>query len=144
MNGPADPNQGAPLPGVGVLAVVWHRDRILLVRRRRPPQAGHWGFPGGHIRPGETLREAARRELREETGIDAEPGEPFTALDLIDRDGDGGIRHHYALIAVTLRYLAGRPIPADDADAADWFEAARLPAPLCPGVDRLVAASRPG
>jgi len=138
----ADP-EGGPWPRAGVLAVVWHGDRILLVRRRNAPQALHWGFPGGHLRPGEPLGEAAARELREETGIQAEPEAPFTALDVIERDEAGTLRHHFALVAVRLTYHAGSPVAADDAEAAGWFAPAALPTPLCTDVERLIAASRP-
>lgn len=131
-------------PRVGVLAMVWHRDRILLVHRRRAPQAGHWGFPGGHVEPGERLAEAAGRELYEETGVRASPESALPAIDLIDRAADGAIRHHFVLVPVRLRYQGGQPAASDDAIAAAWFEPAALPEPLCTDVADLVAASHPG
>ncbi|HKJ71446.1 MAG TPA: NUDIX hydrolase, partial [Gammaproteobacteria bacterium] len=79
----------------------------------------------------------------EETGIEADPGAPFTALDVIEHDDDGGLRHHFALVAVPLAYRSGEPDPGDDAAAAGWFAPARLPDPLCTDVAELVAASRP-
>ena len=130
-------------PKVGVLAMVWHQDRILLVHRRRAPQAGRWGFPGGHVEPGEQLAEAAGRELYEETGIRAEPESILPAMDLIDRATDGALRHHFVLVPVRLRYQGGQPAPFDDAAAAEWFAPEALPDPLCTDVAELVAASRP-
>ncbi|MFA9461049.1 NUDIX hydrolase [Thiohalorhabdus sp. Cl-TMA] len=132
----------APQPRPGVLAVVWNGPRVLLVKRRNPPQAGHWGFPGGRLEWGETLLEAARRELREETGIVGEPREAFSALDVLDRDESGILRHHYALIAVHLLYRSGTPEASDDALAADWYAPDHLPGPLCQGVPDLVRHSR--
>src|SRR5690554_2944487 len=72
-----------PVPGV--LAVVARNGQVLLVRRAKPPDRGMWGFPGGRIEPGETAAEAAVRELREETGVDASAGRVLTAIDVIDR-----------------------------------------------------------
>ena len=142
MPGPSD-SSGDILPRVGVLAVVWRHRRVLLVRRRNPPQAGHWGFPGGSLRPGEPLRAAAQRELREETAVEGKPGAPFTAVDVIDRDRAGRIRYQFALIAVPLAYVGGTPKADDDAEAADWFDPDDLPQPLCTDVADLVAASQP-
>lgn len=131
-----------PFPHSGVLAVVWERDRVLLVQRRNPPQASHWGFPGGRVESGETLRTAARRELWEETGVLARPEEPFTALDMLDRDEKGVLRFHYILVAVRLTFQQGTPVAGDDALAADWFEPGALPHPLCNDVRWLVDRSR--
>ena len=60
-------------PLVGVIAVVCHRDRVVLVQRGKQPSAGMWGFPGGHLELGETALQAAARELHEETGVTALP-----------------------------------------------------------------------
>jgi ADP-ribose pyrophosphatase YjhB (NUDIX family) len=113
------------------------------VRRRNPPNAGHWGFPGGRLEAGETLRCAARRELREETGVEAEPGAPFSAVDVIQHDAEGNLSYHFTLVAVTLSFVRGTPAAADDAEAADWFNPRELPQPLCTDVADLVAASSP-
>lgn len=131
-------------PRVGVLALVWHRRRILLVQRSRAPQAGRWGFPGGHVEPGEQLTEAATRELLEETGIQAAAETTLPPIDLIERGSEGDLRHHFVLVPISLRYQGGQPAPSDDAIAAEWFEPEALPEPLCTDVADLVAASRPG
>ncbi|MFX6119029.1 NUDIX domain-containing protein, partial [Acinetobacter baumannii] len=64
QSGPASER---PIPAT--IAVVLRDDRVLLVRRANPPDAGRWGFPGGKIERGETIAEAAIRELMEETAV---------------------------------------------------------------------------
>jgi len=115
-----------PSPIAAVLAVVVHEGRTLLVRRSNPPDAGLWGFPGGKIEYGETIRAAALRELMEETGIRAEARETVATLDAFDRSDGGDIRHHFILIAVRCHWLSGLPSPGDDAMEAAWFPIADL------------------
>lgn len=119
-------------PVAAVIAVVLRgpasAPEVLLVRRINPPDAGLWGFPGGKIEPGERLAEAALRELHEETGVLAEAGAVIDALEVLDRDGAGGLRHHYILVAVACHWRAGEPVAADDASDAGWFGVADLAA----------------
>lgn len=113
-------------PVVAALAVVIEADAALLVCRGNPPDAGYWGFPGGKVELGETVQQAAARELREETGVRARALEAFTAVDALDRDDTGALRHHHVLVAVRCRYLGGRPRAASDARAARWVPLAEL------------------
>jgi 8-oxo-dGTP diphosphatase len=108
-------------PLVGILALVRRGDRFLLVRRAKPPNQGYWGFPGGVQELGETVVEAAERELTEETGVRAQTPRIFTALDAIERDADGRVRYHYTLVVVLFDWLAGEGEAADDAEALGWF-----------------------
>lgn len=107
-------------PRLAVLAVVLSGDRVLLVRRRNPPDAGLWGYPGGHVDWGETVEAAALRELAEETGLTGHAPRRIGALDLIGRDGDH-VTHHYHLVAVAC-HAAGDPVAGDDAEAAGWHD----------------------
>lgn len=133
------------VPLVGVLPVTVRNGSLLLVKRRNPPLSGHWGFPGGHLELGETLAEAAARELREETGLAAMPGDLITAFDLIHRSADGAVAYHYVLMAVAMTWQSGEAIAADDAEEVGWFTLDTLPQPLCPDTERLaaLALSRP-
>ena len=109
-----------PIPAA--LAVVMRDSRFLLVRRGNKPDLGLWGFPGGKIELGETVNEAAVRELREETGIRAEARETLTSVDVIIRDEESRLRHHYVLVAVLCDYLSGEALAADDVSEAAWFD----------------------
>jgi 8-oxo-dGTP diphosphatase len=107
-------------PKLGAIAVVLRADEVLLVRRRNNPDAGLWGYPGGHVELGETVREAAARELFEETGVVAAPGAYLDALDRITRAEDGSVLFHYLLIAVHCDYRDGQAVARDDAEEARW------------------------
>lgn len=108
-------------PIAAAIAAVFLDGKILLVRRANPPDAGRWGFPGGKIEAGETIENAAVRELREETGVDAEALRVFTAVDAFDHDEQGRLRQHFILLAVLCKWRSGRPIAGDDALEAKWF-----------------------
>ncbi len=108
-------------PIVGVLAVVLRGEKALVVRRANPPMAGRWGFPGGVLELGETVAEGAMRELLEEAGVVAEAVGPLTVIDTIDRDGEGGVRFHYTLVAVRGIWRSGEGVAGDDADEVAWL-----------------------
>ena len=113
-------------PITAVIAVTIRAGEVLLVRRRNPPDAGLWGFPGGKIEFGETVTRAALRELAEETGVQAEGMGAFTAVDAFDKAEDGTLRRHFVLIAVRCRWLSGEPVAADDALEARWYPLSML------------------
>lgn len=110
----------APIVGVG--AVVTKQGQVLLVRRANDPNRGQWSIPGGTVELGETLAQAAIREVREECGIEIEPGEVLSTFDLIQRDERGRIRYHYVLIDLAARYVSGEPTAATDAMEVRWVE----------------------
>lgn len=113
-----------PLPGV--LALLERGGSLLMVLRAHEPDRGKWGFPGGLIDLGETVGEAALRELREETGLVAEAGPVIDVFDVIDRDEEGRVRYHFVLNVVRCRWLGGEAAAGDDAAATGWFERADL------------------
>ena len=108
-------------PKIGALAVVVHEARVLLVQRSKQPDAGLWGFPGGHVEWGETVMQAAQRELLEETSVIAEPLHYLDNLDLLRRDAQGIVQSHYLLVGVKCQYQSGTPVAGDDALDARWF-----------------------
>jgi ADP-ribose pyrophosphatase len=102
-------------------AVVIKAGTILLVKRGKAPSDGKWAIPGGSVELGETLQQAAEREILEETGIRIQAAEPAYTFDYIERDEQGRIRFHYVIIDLEAEYLGGRLKPGDDADRADWI-----------------------
>lgn len=108
-------------PFVGVGAVVLNGDRVLLARRGNPPKAGDWSLPGGAQMVGETVFEAACREVREETGLDIEVLGVVDVVDSIHRDPDGRIRYHYTLVDVVAQSDGDAATAGDDAAAVGWF-----------------------
>ena len=117
----------SPLVGVG--AIIIDDGRVLLVKRGHPPLAGEWSIPGGVLELGETLREAAIREAREETSLTVETAELLGVYDRVLRDDDGRTLYHFVLIDFLCRRVAGQAHAADDADKVRWFtpaEAAEL------------------
>ena len=98
-----------PVPAVGVVCL--RGDSVLLIRRGTPPRLGEWSLPGGRIEPGERAVDAALRELREETGVEAE----ITGLiDVVDGIFPEAGRH-YVLIDYAARWVSGEPVAGDDA-----------------------------
>ncbi len=126
---------GRPVAGVG--AVVWRDGKVLLVRRANLPRRGQWSLPGGAQKIGETVFEAARREVLEETGITIEVLDLVDVVDSIHRDEDGQVRYHYTLADVVARAAGGDAAAAGDAVEAAWFELDRLP-PLWPETERVI------
>ncbi|MDC8802641.1 NUDIX hydrolase [Halomonas pacifica] len=108
-------------PVVATIAVLLKGDKVLLVRRSNPPDAGRWGFPGGKIERGETIEEAALRELYEETNVTANMHRVFNAVDVLDFDKDGGLEYHFVLVAVLCVWVSGEPLAGDDALEACFF-----------------------
>jgi len=101
----------SPIPAVGVVCL--RGDEVLLIRRGTPPRLGEWSLPGGRIEPGEGVRAAALRELREETGVDARL---IGLIDVVDGLFPEG--RHYVLIDFAAEWLSGEPAAGDDAAEA--------------------------
>ena len=105
----------APVAAVGVICL--RGDQVLLIRRGTPPRLGEWSLPGGRVEPGETLRDAALRELVEETGVEAELGPLVDVVDGIFPESG----RHYVLVDFAARWKSGEPVAGDDAaDARFW------------------------
>jgi 8-oxo-dGTP diphosphatase len=117
-------------PMVGIGAIIIEDSRVLLIKRGHPPLMGEWSIPGGMLELAETVRQAAIREAREETGLTVDAEELLGVFDRVIRDDQGRVQYHYVLIDFLCRRTAGEARAAGDADDARWFtleEAAELP-----------------
>src|SRR6266498_4005147 len=117
-----------PMPAVTVDVVVVTRGRpprVLLIRRKGEPFAGRWAIPGGFIEMDETLEESARRELREETGLEVGRLEQVHAFGDPNRDPRG------RTIAVAFLALVDQAKAvvqaADDAAEVGWHSLTKPP-----------------
>lgn len=129
-------------PRVGAIAVVRRGDHVLLAQRSKGGYIGRWGFPGGHVERGETVIEAAMRELHEETGVTAEPVGVLTVLDEIGRDDASRVLWHYVLVAVLADWRAGEAVAADDAAAVRWVTLAEIASGSLPVLKQVERVAR--
>ncbi len=100
--------------------LVLQEDAVLLVRRSREPYAGSWSLPGGGQEIGETMEEAARRELAEETGLAATRLEFAEIFEPMLRDGNGRVERHFVLGVFVCERFDGEAVAGDDAAAVAW------------------------
>ncbi|SRR5690606_4585339 len=107
-------------PILGVSACVWRDGRVLLVRRGKAPNRDLWSLPGGHVELGERIRDAAARELFEETGVSADLVALADCVDIIRRDDAGRTVSHHVVVVFTGRWRAGEAAAGDDAAAVRW------------------------
>jgi len=114
----------APIVAVGVVVKRGHE--VLLVQRLNEPSRDRWSLPGGMVELGEMVREAARREVQEECGLQVEPGEVLAVVDNIVRDEAGRIRFHYVLIDLLAEYVSGELVAASDIGDARWVREEEL------------------
>ena len=113
-----------PIFGVG--AIIFERENVLLIKRGQPPLEGFWSLPGGAQETGETVEEALKREILEETGLEIEILKLATMVDIIDLDKAGKARHHYTVADYLCRAKAGILKAGGDAADAKWVQLGEL------------------
>jgi len=125
------------LPAVSVAVV--RGSTVLLVKRARPPSQGLYAFPGGKVEPGETLAQAAARELLEETGLHADGYRPLREIHI-----DGSGENHpvdYLLTVFGATYAGGEETASDDAETAAFYTLGEMTAmPLADAVFEVAEA----
>ncbi len=108
-------------PNTGASILVLENDKILLIKRGKEPYKGHWSLPGGSQEIGETLEEAALRELKEETNLTANKLSFAKIHDRITLDDNGKVKFHYVLATFITSDFTGTPVALDDADDIGWY-----------------------
>jgi len=137
------PSYEYPRPALTADCVIFGRDRqglkVLLIRRAAEPYAGRWALPGGFVQQGEAPEEAARRELKEETGLDGGPLEQLRTFGRPGRDPRGWV----VTVAFwsLLEVLPAAPRAGDDAREARWFALSQLP-PLAFDHEEILATAQ--
>lgn len=111
---------------MGVGAVLVERGRVLLIRRGKPPLLGRWSLPGGTVEAGETLEQALRREMREETALEVSVGPLLTVFDRIEREA-GALVYHYVIVDYLCRRASGEARAGSDALEVAWAAPEELP-----------------
>jgi len=107
-------------PIIGVGTAVFRNNKVLLIKRGKPPLKDTWSLPGGMVRPGETLKQAAVREIKEECNIDIEVEDLIDIFEYIEKDPRGGVRYHYIVFDFKARYVRGETLPLSDVLDAKW------------------------
>ncbi len=117
---PRDDRRYPKRPILGIGALIFHRNRILLAERGKEPLKGWWSLPGGVLETGETLVDGIRREVLEETGLEVEPVELAEVFERIMPDGKGRAEYHYVLIDYICKVKGGEARAATDVSALAW------------------------
>ena len=127
-------------PRLGASTAVFRDGAVLLGERGKGALAGMWSLPGGHVEPAEAIREAARREVLEETGIHADILGLVDLHEVVRRDGGGGeVSWHYVIAVHYGIWRAGEPVAASDCRAARFVGLDDLDSvPLTPGAAALI------
>ena len=110
-------------PVVGVGAVVVRDGKALIIKRAHEPRTGEWSLPGGLLELGESLQDAVRREIKEETSLDIEVGPVIETFDRVHRDDAGKIRYHFVIVDFVCWSNGGEAVPGSDADGVAWVTA---------------------
>jgi 8-oxo-dGTP diphosphatase len=127
-------------PFLAASVAVLRGDRVLLAARRMPPMDRLYTLPGGQVEPGETLAEAALRELREEVGVEAAMIGFVDHVEIIERDEAHRVRRHFVVCAHAARWLSGEGEPGEEASDVVWVRQDEIPGlATTPGLSSIIA-----
>jgi ADP-ribose pyrophosphatase YjhB (NUDIX family) len=108
-------------PFLAVSAAIMRNGKVLAVRRARKPALNLYTMPGGVVEAGETLHEAVKREVREETALDIEPVALAGHREAIQRDAQGKVERHFIIMCFAARWLSGDVVLNEELDDALWL-----------------------
>jgi 8-oxo-dGTP diphosphatase len=108
-------------PVVGVGAVIVQSGKAVIIKRAHDPRKGEWSLPGGRVELGESLIDATRREMLEETGLVVEVGEVVEVFDRVHRH-DRAVRYHFVIVDFLCTVIGGSLCAGDDAEDVAWVD----------------------
>ena len=128
-------------PISAVSAVVFNSDQdILLIQRNKAPYKNQWSIPGGRVHLGEQLEIAAKREVKEECGIDIRIGRLNQISTQLVYDTNDRLQYHYIIINYVAFHTDGTVSAGSDAKDARWVSASALSGfPLANGIPETIA-----
>lgn len=129
-------------PILAASAAIFRDGRVLLAARGKAPMRGVYTLPGGVVEIGETLAEAARREVQEEVGLDVEIIGFAGHVEVVRRDAEGAVERHFVICAFAARWTGGEPMIGEEASDIVWADPATLDGlPTTEGLAGIVAAA---
>lgn len=142
-NDSAEPRTYPTQPYLAVSAAIFRAERVLIVRRARPPAQGLYTLPGGVVELGETLVAAVIREVSEETGLAIEPVALAGYREALVRDAAGRIERHFVILPFAARWLSGEVALNAELAEARWLTPSELAGlATTEGLADIVAAAR--
>jgi ADP-ribose pyrophosphatase YjhB (NUDIX family) len=127
-------------PFLAVSAAILRHGKVLVVQRARPPAGGQFSLPGGVVEVGETLIEAVKREIMEETALTIEPVALAGYREVVARDGEDKVVRHFVILPFAARWIAGEPRLNEELSDWRWVDPAEIEGlPTTPGLAAIVA-----
>lgn len=132
-------------PILGVGALIYDGDRVLLVQRGKEPLKGFWSLPGGAVETGELVQDALIREVEEETGLEVKIVRFGELFERIMPDTAGATEYHYVLLDYVCEILSGQPRAGSDSADVRWFSPEELKGvPVTSGTLEVIERCRTG
>ena len=138
----SDPRTYPDRPYLAVSAAIIRDGRVLVTQRARGPALAIWTMPGGVVEAGETLIDALKREIFEETQLTIEPVALAGHREVVVRDTAGKVSRHFVILCFASRWIAGEPQLNEELSDARWLHPAELSTlKTTEGLDEIVAAA---
>jgi 8-oxo-dGTP diphosphatase len=129
-------------PYLAVSAAILRDGKVLVVRRARAPANGLYSLPGGVVEAGETLAEAVKREVDEETALTIEPVALAGYREVVARDADNKVERHFVILPFAARWIAGEPKLNEELSEWRWVDPTEVESlPTTPGLAEIVGTA---
>lgn len=143
MSAPLSDRSYPAYPLLGVSIAVFRDGEVLLASRTKPPLVGVFSLPGGLVETGESLETAALRELMEEVRVEADIVAFTSHREVVDRDAEGRVRHHFVVACFVGRWLSGEGEAGPEAGEVLWRRPDDLAGlPVTPGLGDILMRAK--